>query len=88
MVVTPESRQEPSALEAELGNVIDYYLFLDEADGPSGGSLATQAVTSMVESLNFMGGNLWVGLNKNNINNLLELGLHTFVVVCILPHQV
>ena len=88
MVVTREPRQEPLAPEAELGNVINHYLSLDEAAGPSGQGLATQAVTSMVEVLNFMGGDLWAGLHKNNINNLLELGLRTSVVVCTFPYQV
>ena len=62
------------------------YLCLDEAAGSSGQELATHAVTSVVDALNFVGGDLWANLQKNKINNLLELGLSTSVVVCILTH--
>ena len=78
--------EEPLALEAELKNMVIPYLSLDEAAGSSSQSLATQAVSSVVEALNFVGGDLWANLQKNKVNNLLELGLRTSVVVCIFPH--
>ena len=61
------------------------YLSLGEAAGSSGQALATQAVTSVVEALNFVGGELWTNLQRSKINNLLELSLRTSVVVSTLP---
>ena len=78
----PWQGQEPLALEAEFKNIVTPYLSLDEAAGSSGQSLATQTVSSVVEALNFVGGDLWANLQKNKINNLLELGIRTSVVVC------
>ena len=52
----PEVVDEPLAPEAELKNMVTPYLSLDEAAGSSGQALATQAVTSIVEALNFVGG--------------------------------
>lgn len=72
------------AHEAELKNMVVPYLSLDEASDSSGQAFATQAVTSVVEALNFVSGDLWTNLHQNKINNLLELGLCTSVVVSIL----
>ena len=80
----PEVVDEPFAPEAELKNMVNPYLSLDEAAGSSGQALATQAVTSVVEALNFVGGELWANLQKSKINNLLELSLRTSVVVSTL----
>ena len=79
MAPIPESGEEPLALKAELKNMVTPYLSLDEAAGSSGQALATQAVTSVVEALNFVGGDLWTNLHQNKINNLLESGLRTSV---------
>ena len=81
----PEVVDEPLAPEAELKNMVTPYLSLDEASGSLGQALATQAVTSVVEALNFVGGELWTNLQKSRINNLLELSLRTSVVVSTLP---
>ena len=80
----PEVVDEPLAPEAELKNMVNLYLSVDEATGSSGQALATQAVTSVVEALNFVGGELWANLQKSKINNLLELSLRTSVVVSTL----
>lgn len=81
MAPISEAGEEPLAPEAELKNMIAPYLSLDEAAGSSGQTLAAQAITSVVEALNFVGGDLWSNLQRNKINNLLELGLRTSVVV-------
>ena len=81
----PEVVDEPLAPEAELKNMMASYLSLDEAAGSSGQTLATQAVTGVVESLNFIGSELWTKLQKSGFNNLLELSLRTSVVVRIFP---
>ena len=91
MASLPEVVNEPLAPEAELRNMVNPYLSLDEAAGSSGQALATQAVTSVVEALNFVGGELWTNLQKSKINNLLELSLRTSVVVStfsILIHHI
>ena len=69
----PEVVDEPLAPEAELKNMMASYLSLDEAAGSSGQTLATQAVTGVVESLNFIGSELWTKLQKSGFSNLLEL---------------
>ena len=61
------------------------YLSLDEAAGSSGQTLATQAVTGVVESLNFIGSELWTKLQKSGFSNLLELSVRTSVVVRTFP---
>lgn len=76
---------EPLAPEVELKNMMTSYLSLDEAAGSSGQTLATQAVTGVVESLNLMSGELWNKLQSSGFDGLLELSVRTSIVVRISP---
>ena len=84
MASLSEVVNEPLAPEAKLRNMVTPYLSLDVAAGSSGQVLANQAVTSVVEALNFVGGELWTNLQRSKINNLLELSLRISVVVSTL----
>ena len=83
-VPIPELREGSLASKAEMKDMVIPYLSLDEAASPSGQALAAQAVTSVVEALNLVGGDFWTNFHQNRINNLLDLGLQTSVVVSIL----
>ena len=73
---------------ANPGISINHCLSLDKMTGPSESTLAVQAVESMVRSLNLLGGDFWGRLQSDNINSVLELGLHTSVVVRISHYHV
>ena len=79
----PEVVVEPLAPEVELKNMITSYLSLDDAAGSSGQMLSTQAITSAVESLNLMSGELWNKLQNSGFDDLLELSVRTSIVVRI-----
>ena len=78
-----ELREGSSANKVELRDMITSYLSLDEAAGPSGQALAAQAVNSVVEALNLAGGDLWSNIHLNKVNNLLDSGLRSSVMVSI-----
>ena len=78
-----ELKEGSSASKAELKDMIAPYLSLDEAAGPSGQALATQVIASVVEALNLAGGDLWSNIHPNKVDNLLDSGLRSSVIVSV-----
>ena len=78
-----ELKEGSSASKAELKDMITPYLSLDEAAGPSGQVLAAQVVTSVVEVLNLDGGDLWSNIHLNKVDNLLDSGIRSSVIVSV-----
>lgn len=85
-----EPRKASSVPEAvtNTGISINPCLTLDKTAGSSESTLAVQAVASMVYSLNILGGDFWGRFQSDNINSVLDLGLHTSVVVCVSHYHV
>lgn len=66
------------------GTMVGVLFFLSHrVAGPSDDTLTTCVVASMVHSLNILGGDFCRRLQDNSVINLLELGIHTAVVVSI-----
>ena len=63
-------------------------VYLKGAAGPAEVATAGAALSRMVNSLNILGGNLWVRLMADSPNNLLDLGIHALTTVFILTFEV
>ena len=62
---------------------IKQHLSLHGIEGSLGQAVAVDALGRVAHSLNILGGELWDRLKDNSALNLLELGIHTAVMVHI-----
>lgn len=86
MTTIPEQRQVSSVPEVLDRQEVDtnHHLSLHGVAVFSWRAIAAEAMARVAHSLNILGGDLWGRLQDDNVNNLLELSVHTGVVVCIL----
>ena len=82
----PEVADEPLAPAVELKNMITSYLSLDDEADSSSQTMSALAISSAVESINLMSGELWRKLQSSKFDDLLELSVRTSIVVCIFPY--
>ena len=86
MTTILEQRQASSVPEVLARQEADanHHLSLHGVASSSRRNFALETMARMAHSLNIFGGDLWDRLHNDNVNNLLELCVHTGVVVSTL----
>ena len=93
MTVIPDPRLALHAPEvtARPGVDVAHRITLNQAANTSDDALASQAVVSVVRSLNLLGGEFWDKLHGDNTSHLVELGMYATILISstsIISHKI